>query len=437
MTDKLNKKIKLNTEPYKGVLDFYPEEQALQNYIFNKMRKTAESFGYIEYSASILEPTELYEAKSGEELIKEQTYTFKDRGDRSVTLRPEITPTITRMIAQKRRELGFPLRWYTIANVFRYERPQRGRLREHWQLNADLFGVSGIEADVEIISLAYQTLKDMGAKDSDFKIKINYAGILSKYIKKEFILNDEETNTLIKIIDRYGKISDEDFKERASKILKESEILKLFNKIKTQDNGPSAMGEREFKQYKEITYLKDLKNKLSKFGINIIIDPFLTRGFDYYTGMVFEVYDTNPKNNRSMFGGGRYDNLLEIFGADKIPAIGFGMGDVTIRNFLETRELLPKYIYTTDLMLCVLNKKNIDFAKDLAVKLRKQELNVSVNLSDKKINEQIRLANKQNIPYIICIGEYEEKTGKFKLKELKTGKEEEVVSENEIINIIK
>lgn len=429
MTDKTNKKIKLNTEPYKGVRDFYPEDQALQNYIFNKMRKTAESFGYIEYNASILEPTELYEAKSSEELIKEQTYSFKDRGDRNVTLRPEITPTVARMIAQKRRELGFPLRWYTIANVFRYERPQRGRLREHWQLNADLFGVSGIEADIEIISLAYQTLKDIGAKDDDFKIKINYVGILSKCIKKEFDLNDEKTSALIKIIDRYGKISDEDFKKRASKILKETEISKLLYKIKTQSK-------EEFELYEEISYLKNLKNKLSKFGINIIIDPFLTRGFDYYTGVVFEVYDTNPKNNRSMFGGGRYDNLLEIFGADKIPAVGFGMGDVTIHNFLETRGLLPKYISTANLMLCALDKKNINFTENLAVKLRKQGLNVSVNLSDKKIKNLIKLADKQSIPYIICIGENEEKTGKFKLKELKTGKEEEV-GENEIINIIK
>lgn len=436
MTDKLNKKIKLNTEPYKGVRDFYPEEQAVQNYIFNKMRKTAESFGYVEYSASILEPTELYEAKSGEELIKEQTYTFKDRGERSITLRPEITPTIARMIARKKRELSFPLRWYTIANVFRYERPQRGRLREHWQLNADLFGISGFEADVEIISLAYQTLKDMGGEDRDFKIKINYAGMLSKYIKEEFILNDKKTNTLIKIIDRYGKISDENFKERASKILKESEILKLLDKIKIQDNNPPAGGEKEFEQYEEITYLKNLKNKLSKSKIDVIIYPFLTRGFDYYTGMVFEVYDTNSKNNRSMFGGGRYDNLLEIFGVDKIPTIGFGMGDVTIHNFLETRGLLPEYVSTTDLMLCVFDKKNINFAKDLAVKLRGQELNVSVNLSDKKIKNLIKLADKQSIPYIICIGEDEEKTNKFKLKKLKTGKEIEV-SEGEIINIIK
>lgn len=428
MTGKTNKKIKLNMEPYKGVRDFYPEDQAIQNYIFNKMRKTMESFGYVEYGASILEPTELYEAKSGEELIKEQTYTFKDRGDRSVTLRPEMTPTVARMVAQKRRELSFPIRWYSIPNAFRYERPQRGRLREHWQLNADLFGVSGVEPDAEIITLASQILKDMGAEDNDFIIKINFAGVLMQYLKEKFDLDNTKAEKLIKVIDRYGKISDEDFKKRAEEIL-ENKTPELSKILENRDMS-------KFDKYEEIKYLENLKDKLSESRINAIIDPFLTRGFDYYTGMIFEVYDTNPENNRSVFGGGRYDNLLEIFGVDKIPAVGFGVGDVTIRNFLETRGLLPKYISTTDLMLCVLAQKNINFTKDLAVKLRKQGLNIAINLSDKKVSDQIKLADKQSIPYVICIGEEEEKTGKFKLKELKTGKEEEV-GENEIINIIK
>src|SRR3989344_1852321 len=157
---------------YKGVRDFYPEDQRVQNYLFSVMRKTVESFGYEEYNASILEPTELYAAKSSEEIIREQTYTFTDRGERSVTLRPEMTPTVARMVAARKRELGFPLRWYSVQNFFRYERPQRGRLREFWQLNADLFGVEGIEADVEVIALASRVMTELGAAEDDFLIKI-------------------------------------------------------------------------------------------------------------------------------------------------------------------------------------------------------------------------------------------------------------------------
>lgn len=425
MTNESDKRIKLSTEPYKGVRDFYPADMAVQNYIFGKMRKTVESFGYVEYSASILEPTELYEAKSGEELVKEQTYSFKDRGGRSVTLRPEMTPSVARMVAQKRRELIFPIRWYSIPNAFRYERPQRGRLREHWQLNADFFGVAGIEADTEIITLAYQILKDLGAKDSDFEIKINYAGLLSSYLADKFNLKETNANALVKIVDRFGKIPEDNFIKRTEKIINAEQARELINIIKSKNAS----------YVKNLDVCKQVREELKKNGIFVTIDPFLTRGFDYYTGIIFEVYDTNPKNKRSIFGGGRYDNLLEIFGTEKIPAVGFGMGDVPIRNFLEVRNLIPEYVSTTDLMLCTLAKENIAYAQKLASKLRKEGLNVGVDLSNKKIGGQIKTADKQGVPFVICIGDEEEKSGKFKLKELKTGKEKEV-NEEKITNVI-
>ena len=168
---------KLSTEPYKGVRDFYPEDMAIQNYVFNTWRKMVENAGYVEYSASPLEPTEIYTEKSGAEIVNEQTFTFTDRGDRSVTLRPEMTPSLARMVAARRRNLKFPLRWYSIPNLFRYERPQRGRKREHWQLNVDLLGIKGLEADKEIVSLAYKIMKEFGAQDSDFEIRINNSDV--------------------------------------------------------------------------------------------------------------------------------------------------------------------------------------------------------------------------------------------------------------------
>lgn len=422
---------KLSTEPYKGVRDFYPEGQAVQNYILNKMRKTVESFGYVEYGASILEPTELYETKSGEELVKEQTYTFKDRGGRNVTLRPEMTPSLARMIAGKKRELSFPLRWYSIPNAFRYERPQRGRVREHWQLNTDLFGGKEINADAEIISLAYQIMKDFGAEDKDFEIKINFAGMLAKFLADEFGLDKDKSNKLIKIIDKFGKIPEKDFETKMDDVAGKENRIKLEKLL----NDSSEMTEK-LKDDKNLQYLINLKNKLSELNINIKVDPFLTRGFDYYTGMIFEVYDTNPENNRSVFGGGRYDNLLEVFGEEKVPAVGFGMGDVPIKNFLEVRGLIPEYVSTTDLLICTLAEENMKYAQELANKLRAKGLNVAVDLSDKKVGDQIKIADKQGISYVICIGEEEEKTGKFKLKELKTGNETEV-DENEILSLFR
>ncbi len=250
---------KLDTAPYKGVRDFYPEDMAIQNYIFNTWKKIAEKFNYEEYGASILEPTEIYSEKSGEEIVNEQTFTFTDRGDRSVTLRPEMTPTLARMVAGRRKSLKFPLRWYSIPNLFRYEKPQRGRKREHWQLNADLLGIAGIEGDREIISLAYSIMKEFGARDEDFEIRVNNSN---------------------------------------------PEIFK--------DIAP-----------------------------NIVSDQTLARGQTYYTGIVFEIFDTNTENPRAIAGGGRYDNLLELFDVELTPAVGFGMGDITLRDFLETHKLGP------------------------------------------------------------------------------------------------
>jgi histidyl-tRNA synthetase len=260
---------KLSTDPYKGVQDFYPEDMKVENYIFEVWRKVAMRFGYVEYSASPLEPTELYTEKSGDEIVNQQTFTFIDRGGRSVTLRPEMTPTLARMVAGRRRSLKFPLRWFSIPNLFRYEKPQRGRRREHYQLNCDLMGIADKSADLEIINLAYSTMKEFGASDESFEIRLNFP------------------------------------------------------------NG-------------NLEELKAFQEELVAVGIkNTQIDETLARGQSYYTGIVFEFFDTNPDNPRSICGGGRYDNLLELFDVEPVPAVGFGWGDITTKDFLETHGLLP------------------------------------------------------------------------------------------------
>ena len=442
MEKNTNKEYKLSTEAYKGVRDFYPEDMFVQNYIFSIFKKVCESYGYNQYDASVLEPADLYRAKSGEEIVNDQTYTFTDRGEREVTLRPEMTPTVARMVSARRQELSFPLRWYSIPNLFRYEKPQKGRLREHWQLNVDLFGVKDTSAEVEVLSMAYSIMKEIGLKDTDFQIRLNSRKIMN-FILNDLMSLDEETSYKIsKLIDKKDKLSGEDFDAGIKELLtdKSAEFLTLINSKNFEEfisRLPQTLEVAE-----KVEEIKNVIAQLEKLGItNVVFDQTLMRGFDYYTGIVFEVYDNNPENKRAVFGGGRYDDLLAIFssrggsasggGGERVPAFGFGTGDVIIRDIMETYGKLPAYAPKTSLYICTMGKEYQEYANELAQKLREAGINVAVNLTDKKIGDQIRSADKQKIPNIICIGENEMKSGEFKLKNLKSGKEN-LVSENNL-----
>ncbi len=409
---------KLSTENYKGVRDFYPEDQYILNYIFDTMRKTVESFGFVEYGASILENSEIYKEKTGEEIVNEQTYTFKDRGDREVTLRPEMTPTVARMIVKRKREISFPAKWYSIPNLFRYEKPQRGRLREHFQLNVDIFGVESLEADIETIKVAYKIMINFGAKNSDFIIKINNRKILKDVFEK-LEITETESQKVSKILDKKEKISKDVFENSLREIVNDK-AENLVNILENTEKTLSFLGQEN----KNVLKILQIAERLNSDGIdNIVISPTLMRGFDYYTETVFEVFDTDKENNRSLFGGGRYDDLTSLFDDEKIPAFGFGMGDVTARDFLETRNLLPDYKNTTKLHICVLSEEFRKEAFVFADKMRSKYINTSVDLTSKKISDQIKYADKNKIEFIICIGEDEVKTGKYKLKNLKTSQE--------------
>ena len=427
----------LSTKAYKGVRDFYPEDMFVQNYIFGLFKKVCESYGYNQYDASVLEPADLYRAKSGDEIVNDQTYTFTDRGDREVTLRPEMTPTVARMVAGKKQELSFPLRWYSIPNLFRYEKPQKGRLREHWQLNVDLFGVKDTSAEVEVISMAYSIMKEIGLKDTDFQIRLNSRKIMN-YILADLMSLDEETAYKIsKLIDKKDKLSSEDFDAGVKELLndKSAEFLTLINSQNFEQFISRLPKTLEVSE--KVGEIKNVIAQLEKLGItNVIFDQSLMRGFDYYTGIVFEVYDNNPENRRAVFGGGRYDDLLAIFGGERVPAFGFGTGDVIMRDILETYGLMPEYKSKTNLYICTLNKDFQEYAGELAQTLRQAGVNVAIDLTGKKVGDQIKSADKQKIPYIICIGEDEVKKGEFKLKNLKSG-EEKVVTENTLASNLK
>jgi histidyl-tRNA synthetase len=323
----------LSTQPYKGARDFYPEDKRIQKYMFNKLRKAVEGFGYQEYDAPILEPLDIYLAKSGEEIINEQLYSFEDKGGRKVAIRPEMTPTVSRMVAGRRQELAYPLRWYSIPNLWRYERPQKGRLREHWQLNVDIFGVAGTEADHEIITIVDSVLKAFGAQEDTYAIRISSRKLVDLFLRSHLKLSDGQFYQTIKLIDRWHKIPRDEFHAQAREILKdEDQYDQLIRLLDTKDLDSLP---KEVLGQEPVTELQTLDKLLKVSGLtNAGFDFSVVRGMDYYTGIVFEVFDTNPENNRSMFGGGRYDGLVAQFGVEPVPTAGFGMGDVTLQNFL-------------------------------------------------------------------------------------------------------
>ena len=403
-----------STDSYKGVRDFYPADWALMDAMFTRMRDVLRAWGYEEYNASPLERAELYEAKTSEEIVNEQTYTFMDRGDRRVTLRPEMTPTLARMVAAKRREMPLPLRWFSIPNVFRYERPQKGRLREHYQLNVDLVGVAGNEADIEIIRLASELLKAFGAKESDFIIRVNSRALLTAACAATG-LSSEHARAYVRLLDKKAKMTPGEFAAAQSAITAKDPLALIENEA-----GSSPEVAREKRA------LLDTVEALGARGVgNAVFDPTLTRGFDYYTGIVFEIFDTNPANPRALFGGGRFDKLVALFGGDPIPAVGFGMGDVTLADFLETHGIaLRTDAGKPQLYLGTPSVSDIPAAQAFADTLRKEGGRVFVNLSDRGLGDQIKDAVKRGIPLFIAYGADEAADQTVRMKILATGEEQ-------------
>ncbi len=428
----------ISTQAYKGARDFYPEDKRLQQWMFGKWRQVARSFGYQEYDAPLLEPTTLYATKTSDEIVNEQTYSFVDRGGREVTIRTEMTPSVSRMVAARRQELPYPIRWFSIPNLWRYERPQRGRLREFWQLNVDLFGISNLSADFEMIQISDAIMRSFGAKSRMFEIKVNSRKLVNYLLNDYLKLNDVQTDTIIKLVDKMHKIPQSEFSAKLDAVLtasqredgtegKLSEILKA----KLISDLPQDVLKQEF-----TTQLGNLIELAKQSGIgNIVFDITLMRGFDYYTDIVFEVFDKHPENNRAMFGGGRYDGLVGKFGVDPIATVGFGMGDATLYNFLILHELMPKLKNDIDVYVILLGNVYEQAIKPISL-LREMELNVAVDSTGRKLDKQIKTAVKQGIRYAIFIGDQELATEQFKLKDLNTG-EEETHSLERIASIVK
>lgn len=415
----------LSTQPYKGARDFYPQDKRLQKYMFSKLREAAERYGYEEYDAPILEPLELYLAKTGEEIVNEQTYVFDDRGGRQVVIRPEMTPTVSRMVAAKRQELGYPLRWYSIPNLWRYERPQRGRLREHWQLNIDIFGVASPAAETEVVSLINYTFKSFGATPDMYEIRINNRELVNYLLYDYLGLNEHQAHDIGKLIDRMHKMERTAFIEKIdaaldNKLRASGATEKLLAILDAKQLADLPSEARKQQSYADLqAMIEQLKNQ----GINnAFYDPTIMRGFDYYTGIVFEVMDTDPENNRAMLGGGRYDGLVGLFGVQPVPTVGFGWGDVTLQNFLETHRLLPDLKPETDIYVVLVGDVSAE-AQSVVQQLRDQGLNVAIDLSGRKLGDQFKVADKKGITYVLVVGETELQSKVFTLKNLRSGEE--------------
>lgn len=411
----------LSPQPYKGTRDWYPEDKAVQNYIFATWKKTVEQFGFKEYGAPLLEPLEVYTAKSGDELANEQTYAFTDRGDRTVAIRPEMTPTISRMVAARRQELPYPARLYSIANFMRYERPQRGREREFWQLNVDTFGADDAAAEAETLLLGDTIMQAFGATTDMYEIRVNSRELIDEITTNYLGLDDVQARQLVRLIDRKNKLPQDVFASLSRELLGDDEkVAKLdaLFAVKGIENLPDELRSSNpaIKMTELFTMLAALKVTTVKFDVTLM------RGLDYYTGTVFEVFDTDPENNRSLFGGGRYDGLVGMFGVEPVSAVGFAPGLTTTELFLRTHNLLPDLHGGVDVYVASVGDTSLAVLS-LASTLRSQGMSVETDTTGRKFDKLIKAAEKKGATEIVFVGANEVETGQYKAKNLATGQE--------------
>lgn len=408
----------LSTAPYKGTRDFYPDEMSVRQQVFGTFRKVASQFAFQEYDGPLLEPFELYASKTGEEIVNQQLYSFQDRGDRKVAIRPEMTPTLARMVAAKIGELTQPLRWFSIPNLYRYERPQKGRLREHWQLNVDIIGGDTKLADLEILNFLAQLFSSFGCKDK-LKIRVNHRGWVNFYISQVLQLSGDKAPLFSKTLDAKEKMSPEDFEKALSLLSFDQNQRKLFDDYVNLDLNAMIL------KYPNspLCELRALFEKLPEKNL-FSYDPIIMRGLDYYTGIVFEGFDVSPSNRRALFGGGRYDNLIGLFGKSEVSGIGFGLGDVVLMDFLSENALLPAQKSVCDFFVTVPSEEFVDEALQISNLLRSKNFSVAMSLKVSAFKSQLKSADRSGARFAILFGEEEWKENKIIVRDLKNSTQE-------------
>ncbi|MBN1233779.1 MAG: histidine--tRNA ligase [Candidatus Coatesbacteria bacterium] len=423
----------MNLNPPQGMRDFYPEDMLFRNYLFDKWREISRIYGFEEFDAPIVESADLFRRKSGEE-IDEQIYVFKDKGGRELALRPELTPSLARLILSRIKELHFPLRWFGIVQCFRYERAQKGRKREHYQWNVDIIGEESPIAESEVIAAAVNVMTGLGMTSRDFKVRIGHRGILHDILKYHEC-EMKYFNQICLALDKRGKIADEAIKEMLkSDGLPESEIQKIFKimEIRNIEEIESIIDNKST----SLNNLKELFNLLEIYNLKDFIefDIGIIRGLAYYTGIVFEGFDVERKY-RAIFGGGRYNNLLQNLGGKDLPAVGLGFGDVVIKELLEYKNMELKTNAKPDIAIAFLSDNERDFAIKIAELIRKKGISTDLFLKPEKPKKIFSLCNKMKKRFVILIGENEKETGSVTIKDMNSGIQEEVAI-NDIIKKI-
>lgn len=400
----------------KGTRDFYPEDMALRTWLYARLRKVSESYGYQEWEGPILETIDLYAAKSSEELVKEQAFSFQDRGSDWITLRPELTPTLARMIAQRQGQLVYPLRWWSFGPFWRYEKPQRGRSREFFQWNIDQIGVDSPESDAEMVAIVASFFREVGLTPQQASILVNDRQLTNAQLQKLGV-PDDRRQACLTWIDRRDKLSADSWESYAAEIgLNSSQIEGTKSFLDRSD------------LWQESETLQRVFAALKSMGAADYVryDPGIIRGLPYYTGLVFEAFDVSGNVRRAILGGGRYNNLMAAVGGDPTPAVGFAMGDVVIGLILKEHGLLPADTTASPapVLVTVFDMERTPVSLAMAEDLRRAGLNVACYAEAAKLPRQFKYADRMQMRVVVVIGPDEAAKGLVTIKDLRAGKQE-------------
>ncbi|MBA0128078.1 histidine--tRNA ligase [Haloechinothrix sp. YIM 98757] len=412
------------TAPYRGTRDFLPDEMSVRTQVFHRLYDVIERFGFRRYDGPQLEPAEIYEAKSGEEIANQQLYTLTDQGGRRLALRPEMTPSAARMVAGNAGSLQFPVRWYSHPNCHRYERPQRGRVREHWQINVDIFGSEAASCEIEMFELIDSMMRSLGADEDTFVIRVNDRQVLSAALTELVGVRTDQLGEVFALVDRWEKYDSERLAADAAEIgLDDKQFAGLTDVLAA---GTSLLDELPA----EVTGNSNVVRALRSSSAGLIrFDPHIVRGLAYYTSTVFEVFDTSGENNRALFGGGRYADLAGLFTPKQIPGIGFGMGDVTLFDFLDTHGLSPAPRSEVDVVVIPVTAELDDAARTVARTLRTAGLRTSVPLEPRKLGKEITRADRAGARAVVIVGAEEWQDGTVTVRDLGSGNQRQVPHE--------
>jgi histidyl-tRNA synthetase len=412
----------------KGTRDYYPEEMAMRNWLYQTIREVSTSFGYQEWEAPMLETIDLYAAKSGDELVNKQAFVFPDKGGEMLTLRPELTPSLARMVAQRQRQLVFPIRWWSWGPFWRYEQPARGRTREFFQWNIDLIGVNTPEADAELIAIAANFLKHVGLSANQVVIQVNDRQLINSELAMLGV-RAEIQSEILNLIDRMPKMTTSEWDENALELgltVKQLEGIKVF------------LGDKEL--WKKSKDLVRIFTSLDIFGVSEYVhyDPTTIRGLLYYTSTVFEAYAINSELKRALLGGGRYDNLMAQVGGDPLPAVGFAMGDLAIGVFLESLGLIPNEIKNSpaEVMVTVFDTELQTASMTFATELRMAGVKVICNSEVQKLPKQFKYADRIGVQVAVVIGPEEAAKSQVTIKDLSDGMQQ-TITHGEAVSEIK